>query len=107
MFGRREAGVLGATVVLAGGVAYLIWNYASSSAEKKPETRPEKDGKSAREEGEGKEEETKEEPVVVIAAAAPVVGATAQKAPEVKNLNFPGNTFLDTFAFYVLTKKKP
>lgn len=108
MFGRREAGVLGATVVLAGGVAYLIWNYASSSGEKKPETRPEKDGKSAREEGEGegKEEERKEEPVVVVAAAAPVVGATAQKAPEVKNLNFPGHTFLDTFAFYVLTKKK-
>lgn len=104
MFGRREAGVLGATVVLAGGVAYLIWNYVSSSGEKKPETRPEKDGKSAREEGEGKEEERKEEQVVVVAAAAPVVGATAQKAPEVKTVTSPDTPSRIPLLFLCLKK---
>lgn len=80
MFGLREAGIFGASVVLAGGVAYVIWNYASSSGEKKPETRPKKDGKSSREKGEEKEEERTEE-----AATAPVVAAEALKASEVKN----------------------
>lgn len=105
MFGRREAGVLGATVVLAGGVAYLIWNYVSSSGEKKPETRPEKDGKSAREEGEGKEGERKEEQVVAAAAAAaPVVGATAQKAPEVKTVTSPDTPSRIPLLFLCLKK---
>ncbi|XP_029297091.1 LOW QUALITY PROTEIN: ADP-ribosylation factor-like protein 9 [Cottoperca gobio] len=66
MFGLREAGVLGASVALAGGVAYLVWNYASSSGEKKPETRPEKDGKSGEEER--REEEAEQ---TVVAAEAP------------------------------------
>ncbi|XP_070769144.1 ADP-ribosylation factor-like protein 9 isoform X2 [Enoplosus armatus] len=80
MFGLREAGVLGASVVLAGGVAYLIWNSASSSGEKKPEKRPKQDNKSGREKGEVKEEEEEErgeeaEPTVVVAAAAPVAAS--------------------------------
>ncbi|XP_023249344.1 ADP-ribosylation factor-like protein 9 isoform X1 [Seriola lalandi dorsalis] len=83
MFGLREAGVLGASVVVAGGVAYLIWNYAYSSGEKKPEPRPGQDGTSPREGGEGKKEERKEEATteqtVVAAASAPVVAATAPK----------------------------
>ncbi|XP_022615528.1 ADP-ribosylation factor-like protein 9 isoform X2 [Seriola dumerili] len=83
MFGLREAGALGASVVVAGGVAYLIWNYASSSGEKKPEPRPGQDGRSPKEGGEGKKEERKEEATteqtVVAAAAAPVVAATAPK----------------------------
>lgn len=80
MFGLREAGVLGASVAVAGGVAYFIWNYASSSGEKKPETRP-------GEGGEGKGEEKRgeaEQPAVVAAAAAPVVAAKPPRAPEVK-----------------------
>ncbi|KAM8733721.1 ADP-ribosylation factor-like protein 9 isoform 1-T1 [Acanthopagrus schlegelii] len=84
MFGVREAGVLGASVALAAGVAYLIWNYASSSGEKKREAPPSQDGTSAREEdGEGKGEERREaaEETVVV-AAAPVVAAEAQKASE-------------------------
>lgn len=88
MSGLRAAGVLGASVAVAGGVAYLIWSYASSSGEKKPETRPEKDGKSAREEGDGDEEERREEApaeqTVVAAKEAPVVAAQAPKASEVK-----------------------
>lgn len=77
MFGMREAGVFGASVVLAGGVAFVIWKYASSSGKKKSERRPEQVGKSAREKGEGKEEGRREE-----AAAAPVVAAEAQKTSE-------------------------
>lgn len=78
MFGMREAGVFGASVVLAGGVAFVIWKYASSSGKKKKsESRPEQVGKSAREKGEGKEEGRREE-----AAAAPVVAAEAQKTSE-------------------------
>ncbi|XP_072251260.1 ADP-ribosylation factor-like protein 9 [Leuresthes tenuis] len=51
MFGLREAGILSASVVLAGGVAYLIWNYVPSPGQKKRDTRPGEDGKSTREEG--------------------------------------------------------
>lgn len=50
MFGMREAGVLGLSAVVAGGVAYLIWNYASSSGRKKPGPR---DGAGPREDGGG------------------------------------------------------
>lgn len=81
MFGFREVRVLCATV-LAGGVAYFLWTYASSSGKKKPKTRPKKDGKNVSE-GEGKEEEKKEEPAVVV-VVSPVVGATVEKASEVK-----------------------
>lgn len=79
MFGFREAGVLGASVALAGGLAYLIWNYASSYRENKPE----QDGKSA---GEGKEETGGEEAeqTIVVTAAATVGAAQPQEAPEVK-----------------------
>lgn len=75
MFGLRGAGALGASVAVAGGVAYLIWSYASSSGEKKPETRQGRDGKSAREEGEAEDgkrrEESEAEPRVVVASGAP------------------------------------
>lgn len=85
MFGLREAGVWGATVFLAGGVAYFIWRYASSSAEKKYKSRPEACAKKDREEKkrQGEEEERTEEKVVTV-AAAPVVAATPEKASEVK-----------------------
>lgn len=90
MFGLREAGVLGASVALAGGVAYLIWNYASSSGEKKPEARPTQDGKSAREE----EEKGEEAEQTVVVAAAPVVAAEAQKASESKPVESTGTQVL-------------
>ncbi|XP_039976267.1 ADP-ribosylation factor-like protein 9 [Xiphias gladius] len=90
MFGLREAGVLGASVALAGGVAYLIWNYTFSSGQKKRQARPGQDGRRPGGEGEGqrsgKEEEegrrsedSKTGQTVVVAAAAPV--ASAAKAP--------------------------
>lgn len=87
MLGLRGAGVIGATVIIAGGVAYLVWKYA----EKKPQSRPEK---SAREEEEVKrkegkklqeEGERKEERVAVVGAAPPGIEVTpAPKASEVK-----------------------
>ncbi|XP_044060809.1 ADP-ribosylation factor-like protein 9 isoform X2 [Siniperca chuatsi] len=86
MLDWREASVLGVSVALAGGVAYLIWNYASSPGEKKPETRPRQDGESARKEGEGKEEEA--EQTVVVAAAKP------QKASESRPVESEGTQVL-------------
>ncbi|XP_040904897.1 ADP-ribosylation factor-like protein 9 [Toxotes jaculatrix] len=93
MFGLREAGVLGASVVLAGGVAYLIWNYTSSSGQKKPVNRSGQGGVSPRGEGEGKKkkeeeeeqrrrEEATTEQTVVAAAAAPVAAAKAPQSAE-------------------------
>ncbi|XP_076595714.1 ADP-ribosylation factor-like protein 9 [Chaetodon auriga] len=77
MFRLREAGILGASVALAGGVAYLVWNYASSSGEKKLDARPSQDGKRAGGEGKGEEEERGE-----AAEQTVVVAAEAQKASE-------------------------
>lgn len=85
MFGLRDAGVLGASVVIAGGVAYLIWSYASSSsssssAGEKPgarsgggEGRGRKEEKEEVVENRGEEVEEEEEEETV--AAAPVVAA--------------------------------
>lgn len=67
MLSLSRAGVIGASVAVAGGVAYLIWNYASSSREEKPETRLGEDGESDREQREG-EEEIREEEAPVIKA---------------------------------------
>lgn len=71
MLGLRNAGVLGASAVLAGGVAYLIWSYGSSRKEKKLDTRPGEDGRNGREEVEvGREKEAPVEETVVPAKAA-------------------------------------
>ncbi|XP_031173053.1 ADP-ribosylation factor-like protein 9 [Sander lucioperca] len=99
MIGLKEAGVLGTSVVVAGGVAYLLWTYASSSSgEEKPETRPEKDGKSAREEEEGKAQKRREEAAaeqtVVAAAAAAVAAAQTQKASMSKSVESAGTQVL-------------
>lgn len=69
MMRLKEVGVLGATAVLAGGAAYLIWNYTSSCRERNPEPLPEG--------GEG--EERRKEQVVPV-AAAPVAAAAAPNA---------------------------
>ncbi|XP_034545359.1 ADP-ribosylation factor-like protein 9 [Notolabrus celidotus] len=92
MFGLRGAGVLGVSVALAGGVAYLIWNYASSSGKKEPETRPGGEGRRSKEEEaekhgrreeEGEEVEA-EETVVVSSSAPAAVAAAAPNASESK-----------------------
>ncbi|XP_065814540.1 ADP-ribosylation factor-like protein 9 [Labrus bergylta] len=100
MVGLRGTGVLGVSVALAGGAAYLIWTYASSSTgKKKTETRPRKDGPGTGEErgaaGEERKERRKErgkergkekgeEETVEVAAAAPLQAAAAPKAPELR-----------------------
>lgn len=78
MFGVREAGVLGASVALAGGVAYLIWTWASFSWEKKREPGP---GEDEIREG---ERETEEEEEREETKAEPGVVAKAQQVSEVK-----------------------
>uniref|UniRef100_A0A1A7XUT9 ADP-ribosylation factor-like 9 n=2 Tax=Iconisemion striatum TaxID=60296 RepID=A0A1A7XUT9_9TELE len=67
MFGLREAGVLGASVALAGGVAYVIWNRVSSPRQKKLEGRPEKDGKNSEN---AQEEEDRAVKETVVSAKA-------------------------------------
>lgn len=73
MFPGRRAGVLCASVAVAGGVAYLIWHVASSSAEKEPEPRPRGggDGVSA------EEQQTPPEPGAEVAAEAQKVSSPA------------------------------
>ncbi|XP_034738914.1 ADP-ribosylation factor-like protein 9 [Etheostoma cragini] len=98
MLGLKEAGVLGTSVVIAGGVAYLIWNYASSSGKKKPESRPEKDCKSAREEEEKKAQARREgttaEHTIVAAVSAPITAAQAPKASKSKSVESAGTQVL-------------
>ncbi|XP_074530281.1 ADP-ribosylation factor-like protein 9 [Halichoeres trimaculatus] len=86
MSGLRTAGVVGVSVALAGGVAFLIWKYASPFGRKEPETRPGEDGGSSEEEervkNERRDDKVEDEDAVVVAAAAPVVAAAAPKSPE-------------------------
>lgn len=98
MLSLSRAGVLGASVAVAGGVAYLIWNYASSSREEKPETRLGEDGESDREQREGEEEIREEETPVIkaeqqqqtqftepsTAVVEPVAAAEARNTSQVK-----------------------
>lgn len=84
MVGYRGAGVLGATVIIAGGVAYLVWRHTG----KKPKSRPE----TARREGEEAEERREERPAERLPAtpAPPVIEVTpAPKASQVPNFLAP------------------
>ena len=77
IFGVGRAGAIGASVVLAGGVAYLVWTYASSSRRRKPEKRgQDKEGEDIRKGGKKEEEEQ--------VVAAPVVAVTVQQTSEVR-----------------------
>lgn len=80
MFGLKGAGLAGATVVLAGGVAYLVWVYATSSRERRAAKQPGGGGERPRRKGDRKEEE---EPLVA-AAAAPVAAASTPESSEVR-----------------------
>ncbi|XP_061895991.1 ADP-ribosylation factor-like protein 9 isoform X1 [Entelurus aequoreus] len=79
MLGLREAGVLGVSVAVAGGLAYVAWNYASFSGEKKTdESHPAEDSKAVGEKRSGNAEKT-----VVGADVEPVAAAErAQKVSE-------------------------
>lgn len=76
MVGFRGAGVLGATVIIAGGVAYLVWRH---TGKKKPKSRPETETQSgARRDGEEAEERREERPAGRLSAspAPPVIEVT-------------------------------
>lgn len=76
MLGLKGAGLAGATVVLAGGVAYLVWVYATSSRGRRAGKEPGGGGEGPRREGERK---GGEEQLV----AAPVAAAPAPQSSEV------------------------
>lgn len=90
MVGFRGAGVLGATVVIAGGVAYLVWRHTG----KKPKSRPEPESGAGRD-GEEAEERREERPAERLCAtpAPPVIEVTpAPKASQVQNFHTPSST---------------
>lgn len=84
MLDFRGAGVLGATVIIAGGVAYLVWRHL----EKKPRSRPETVG--------GAREAAKEAVERLCATVAPpVIEVTpAPKAAQVLNFHTSSSTFI-------------
>ncbi|CAJ1059172.1 ADP-ribosylation factor-like protein 9 [Xyrichtys novacula] len=103
MLALKDAGVVGVSVALAGGVAYLIWNYASSHGKKQREARPKGDGTGTQKEDGKKREEKQEvieeaveeaEETAVVSAAASTVAAAAPKAPESKLVESAGTQVL-------------
>lgn len=95
MVGFRGAGVLGATVIIAGGVAYLVWRH---TGKKKPKSRPETETETqsgARRDGEEAEERREERPAGRLSAspAPPVIEVTpAPQASQVQNFHTPSST---------------
>lgn len=87
MVGLREAGVLGASAVLAGGVAYLVWNYASSPKQKKLDTRPGEDNRNGREEKEEEREKTASAEESVFPVQAPTTSAAKPRPVESEGTN--------------------
>lgn len=113
MLSLSRAGIVGASVAVAGGVAFLIWNYASSSGEEKPETRLGEVGESDREQREGEKDEIREEETPVIKAqqqqtqcAEPTTAVVEPvAAAEVRNtsqVTFTGHTCVEMFRLLLL-----
>ncbi|XP_062281486.1 ADP-ribosylation factor-like protein 9 [Scomber scombrus] len=89
MSALKEAGVFVASVVLAGGVAYVIWKLASSSGKQNKERKEKKkEVKSCKKERGVKEEEGEK------AVEEPVVAAAAQKATESRPAGSAGTQVL-------------
>lgn len=88
MLGLKEAGVVGATAVLAGGVAYVVWVYASSFREKRAKNQPEEGGERATKEGLS-EEGRRDKAQVNAVAAAPKTSAVRRR-PEEKEKRHTG-----------------
>lgn len=80
MLGLKEAALVGATAVLAGGAAYLVWVYASSPQDKRTEKQPVERG----ERREARKERKKDKKLVEAVAAAPVAAAAAAQTSEVR-----------------------
>lgn len=82
MFGLREAGVLGASVALAGGLAYVIWSYAAASGHQEPESRPGVAEKSGRREAGKKRQKGGEEAGVKVVVTPVTAAAPPQQGSE-------------------------
>ncbi|XP_017285264.1 ADP-ribosylation factor-like protein 9 [Kryptolebias marmoratus] len=82
MFGLKTAGVLGASAVLAGGVAYVIWNHVTAPRQEKPEARPREDREAGGGEEEEEKEERNEEEETVALVKAPQTAASHPEEPE-------------------------
>lgn len=79
MVGLKEAALVGATAVLAGGAAYLVWVSASSAWDKRTEEQPMEGGEKREARKEGKKEKK-----LFEAVAAPVAAAAAPQTAEVR-----------------------
>ncbi|XP_047442001.1 ADP-ribosylation factor-like protein 9 [Mugil cephalus] len=96
MVGLRGAGVLCASVSLAGGVAYLVWKHSSSSGEKQQQQEEDKEEVEKKKEKkevvvvEEKKEEEKEEPVVAHVAAQKTSKPVGQAGTQVLVLGLEG-----------------
>lgn len=84
MLGLKEAGLVGATAVLAGGVAYLVWVRAASFREKRAKNQPGEGGERARKEGARKEGKRDKERLDAAATAPVAAAAAAPKTSEVR-----------------------
>ncbi|XP_037531089.1 ADP-ribosylation factor-like protein 9 [Nematolebias whitei] len=82
MFSLKDAGVLGVSAVLAGGVAYAIWNHVAAPRQEKPDTRPRKAGGAGDNAGgEEKQEEERHKAAPVEEAVVAPVEAPKTAAP--------------------------
>lgn len=90
MLDFRGAGVLGATVIIAGGVAYLVWRLS----EKKPSGRPEPPSGAGKAGEEAVERQAERLLCAATTAAPPVIEVTpAPKAAQVRNFHASSSTF--------------
>lgn len=84
----RGAGVLGATVMIAGGVAYLVWRHS----EKKPKSRPETPSGAGEA---GEEAAVRQAERLSATAAPPVIEVTpAPKVAQVPNFHTSSSTLI-------------
>lgn len=93
MLSWRNAGVLGATVVAAGGVGYLVWNYLSTEETPQPapakeaEKAAERPTKTVKEDGKGHGEVKSEETEAAVTAPVATEASTqSSSVPETVEL---------------------
>ncbi|KAM9741452.1 ADP-ribosylation factor-like protein 9 isoform 2-T2 [Menidia menidia] len=85
MLGLREAGILSASVVLAGGVAYLIWSYGPSPSREDRDKGPGTAGKGTG----GEEEKEKGARRAEATSQGAVIPAEAQKTSDKEKTSTP------------------
>lgn len=113
MLGFREAGVIGVSVALAGGLAYIVWNNAFFSRESS-ETRPGDKGESCRERRRPAREKTKKEVVeksgkdaeeTVDARVETIYSAERARRVSEVTVTSDGHTFIHTSVMFQSTRE--